>query len=100
MAIYERAHRKTIAEIKTWANDLILGLSLKMYFQKHKIYCKDGRVKKFDHHNLLKAQIDEIAKMIGVDDSRIFYVEAHKLEAIGPLSYVNCTLMDLEDIQA
>lgn len=98
MSIYELSNRKHIKAISEWAVGRNFSLQLEMYFQKTKVLCLDGRVKKFDHHNLLKAQIDELCKMIGVDDSRIWHVSASKIVSANGRSFVNAVLMDLDEV--
>lgn len=97
MQIYELTNRANVSEIKQWAKDRHLSLHLDFYIPKTKLFCKDGRVKKFDHHNLLKAQIDGIAKMLQFDDSLIWEVSASKKVAQNAQNYCDAFLADVSE---
>lgn len=49
-------------------------------FHRKSLFTVDGRVKKMDVSNRLKALHDSLAKLIGVDDSTFFRVSAEKSE--------------------
>lgn len=98
MMVYELANRISIAPIKEWVKGKNITCQLDMYFLRGKIFCKDGRVKKFDHHNLIKAQIDALASMLGFDDSSIFRITAEKKLSLTGLNYVDCILADIDEV--
>ena len=41
-------------------------------FRQEKIFCKDGRAKRLDADNRLKCLLDQVTKLVGIDDCRIF----------------------------
>lgn len=97
MRVYELANRANVIEIREWAKDRNLSLHFDMYFVKTKLFYKDGRVKKFDHHNLLKAQIDGVAEMLHFDDSLVWEVSASKKVSLNAMNYVDCFLSDISE---
>lgn len=54
-------------------------ISLEFYFEKSRLYTKDGRLKKIDVANFLKCGIDGMCKMIDIDDHIFWEVRCKRL---------------------
>lgn len=67
----------------------ILRIDSQLYFARERIYTKDGRIKKMDVANRLKALHDQICEMIGIDDSQFFEVVIEKRVTEGVREYAN-----------
>lgn len=65
--------------IKNWV-DLKYKLQIHcgFYFRRDRLYTKEGKFKKLDVSNRLKAAHDGVAKMLGIDDSAFFRISAEK----------------------
>lgn len=90
VTIYELTNRLDIFSARNELKGSSFQVHFDMYFTKEKIYCKDGRVKKFDHHNRIKALADALAKVLHIDDSLFFHVSCTK--RIGEKNLVDITL--------
>lgn len=77
-------------------NLLTYNSSLKIerfyYFLYERIYTKDGRPKKMDVSNRIKALDDGISTMIGVDDSWFFQGSEYKIASPKRHEYVDVVL--------
>lgn len=62
------------------SNKLSLKMNCKFYFERKMIYTLKNKPKKMDVSNRLKAAHDGIAKLLDIDDSLFFKIEAEKLE--------------------
>lgn len=65
----------------------MLSFERKFMLPRNKVYTKDGRPKKFDITNRIKALDDCICDAIGIDDRHIFQSYSEKLvgEVIEPI---------------
>lgn len=57
-----------------------LIVEVRYFFAKHRVYTKKNTVKKLDAHNYLKATLDSVADITGVDDSLFKFVTCFKDE--------------------
>lgn len=71
---------KAIRAICSSTQPLIMDIALKM--QRRGFYTASGSIKKMDASNRLKCSVDEICKLLGVDDSVIFSLSITKTLAI------------------
>lgn len=62
---------------------LTLGIHCDFYFPHEKLFTKDGRLKKLDVSNRLKALHDCVAEALGVDDC--VFTEISATKAVGKL---------------
>ena len=92
-SIFEMMHRTQLSQIKAWAKDKpLIRIHCDYFFLRNKLYCLDGRIKKFDPPNREKATFDAVAKLLSIDDSvfRVWSGATH----VGRSHFVNITLMD------
>ncbi len=90
------AHKLTVLEAREvcqyWISvGYFLKLSAEINFKKERIFCKDGRVKKMDASNRIKALHDSISESIlCIDDSYFWSVSIEKM--VSDLECVNVTI--------
>jgi len=82
--------KETFEEVKYWKDKkLLLKCHSAFYFDHKRIFTKEGRAKKIDVSNHIKALHDCICKMLGIDDSLFFQVSMVKIGVLDPdLEYV------------
>lgn len=68
-----------------------LQLDLTFFCNTTKIICKDGRTKRFDTSNRVKAIEDAISDIIKIDDKHVWRLTAEKKETKGE-SYVEASI--------
>ena len=73
--------------VKSWISDsYALECRIMFFFKKERVFCKDGRPKKMDVSNRLKALHDQLATLLEIDDSWFFKIYAEKCVAEGNLN--------------
>lgn len=81
---YRSKHADLINEAKKFIEQHPkLSITTEFYFEESRLFCIDGRIKKLDASNRVKAANDSIAKMLGIDDSRFFESIAIKTISCG-----------------
>lgn len=91
---------KNNIEVKK-AIDLLVGskrleIEIIFYFNRISLYCKDGRIKKMDLTNRLKAFMDLLSKALKIDDSQFFKLICKKSDTYA-LPYVDVKIFPLLD---
>jgi hypothetical protein len=83
------------AKVKDWK-----ALQIERYFMFHykTIYCKDGRIKKMDVSNRIKALDDSLLGLMGLDDSQIFRGFEEKI--LMPVGYPECVEIRISPMEA
>lgn len=71
-------------------NKLKFYIERDFHCEKEKLFCKDGRPKKFDVSNLIKVLDDQLCKVLGIDDAQIFY--GSEMKTLSPTRFVNIHL--------
>lgn len=78
--IWELEHHLHLLEVrKALESTKELGIEIEFKFSRKSLYCLDGRIKRMDLTNRLKAFMDCLSKAIGVDDSYFFEVTCKKI---------------------
>lgn len=79
--VWELEHHLHLLEVrKALESTKELGIEIEFKFSRKSLYCLDGRIKRMDLTNRLKAFMDCLSKAIGVDDSYFFNVQCQKTE--------------------
>lgn len=83
MILYPRVHKLEFLSAKhtvlAWINaGQGLEISCQFFFHYSRLFTKDGRVKKLDVSNRIKALHDCLCRLLGIDDSVFFRVSAEK----------------------
>lgn len=69
--------------VRAWCKEEeALGIHFTFFFPLNRLFTLDGRIKKLDASNRVKAAQDALASMLEIDDSKFFEVSAKKL--VGP----------------
>lgn len=69
-----------------------IGLEAHFFFPHSRVWTQDGRLKRFDVSNRLKALEDQISEMISVDDSAFFFSGCAKWETQKPEPWAHVIL--------
>jgi Holliday junction resolvase RusA-like endonuclease len=94
--IWELSNRAAIQSIKEELR-APLNVHMDLYFERSKILCKNGRTKKMDGPNRIKALHDAISRIIGIDDSEFWQWSGEKHISPNSLNYVTIRISNLEE---
>jgi Holliday junction resolvase RusA-like endonuclease len=73
--------------VRRWIEDgLLLEVRVMFFFRYNRIFCKDGKPKKMDVSNRLKALHDQLSHILEIDDSWFFKIYAEKCVAVESLN--------------
>lgn len=83
---YEKCHALLCLQNRNLAQEwvkknFVLHIHTEFFFEKSRIFTKDGRIKKIDLSNRLKAIHDLVSTLLRIDDSIFFNLSATKKEA-------------------
>jgi len=80
------AIQRSQQSLKFWlSHKLLLQMNCRFFFERKMLYTLKGAPKKMDVSNRLKAAHDGVAKLLEIDDSLFFKIEAEKREVMTPL---------------
>lgn len=77
--VFHLANRARLKEVGDELKGHPLSVHFLFYSPQERLFCKDGTVKRYDHHNLLKSACDALGLMLGIDDRMFFEVSCVKL---------------------
>ena len=85
-------NRSKLAQLKSILKDSTLRVDCTFVFPKSKLITQKNTLKKVDWMNRLKQTMDELAKMIGVDDS--YFVSGYCEKVVGETdeAYIDITI--------
>lgn len=89
MSVYRLANKAAIDECKQNLTSMH-KLDVFLYFEPSRLFTKKGTPKRIDACNFLKALLDQIAKLLEIDDSEFWDVRVVKCKSMIQKSYVDC----------
>lgn len=69
-----------------------IAVNCVFYFQRERIYCKNGKPKRLDVDNRLKHSLDQVSKLLHFDDSMIFQGGFYKRVTPSKIEFCNVGL--------
>lgn len=87
--------------VQSWVtNNIRMYVTIGFYFKEERILTKDGRSKRLDTTNRLKAVCDSLAESLGVDDKEFWVVTAHKNVSQASFDYCDIRVVGIQFIDS
>lgn len=78
-ALANKRYREAFQQIYSEYQNYVVKVDSYFVMKHERLWTKDGRAKKIDASNRIKASNDELAKFLGVDDRAFFSVSGEKV---------------------